>query len=44
MKCADCNCFPEECKTSPSPRECPNCSLEDCCCWNAIKNEKSNFF
>ena len=44
MKCADCNCFPEECESSPSYRECPNCSLEECCCWNTIKNfEKSSF-
>lgn len=38
MKCADCNCFPEECNTSPSSRECPNYSLEECCCWDTIKN------
>ena len=43
MKCADCNCSPEECKTSSSPRGCSNYNLEDCCCWNGIKNEKSNF-
>ena len=38
IKCADCGCLPEECKNSKSPKECPNCSREECCCYNAIKN------
>jgi len=38
IKCADCGCAPEECKVSPSAKECPNCTLEECCCYNAIKN------
>ena len=29
MKCADCNCTPEECNSSPSPFHCANCSLKD---------------
>ena len=37
MKCADCNCLPEECQTSLSPKECPNCRLKECCCWYTIK-------
>lgn len=37
MRCADCNCFPEECSKSKLPTECPNCSLEICCCWSTIK-------
>lgn len=40
MKCADCNCFPEECESSQPSRECPNCILEECCCWNTIKKFK----
>ncbi len=39
VKCADCGCFPEECKYSPSAKECPNCSWYECCCGVAI-NEK----
>ncbi len=38
IKCADCGCLPAECKTSKSPKECPNCSMEECCCWQAIVN------
>jgi len=36
IKCADCGCSPEECKTSTSPTECPNCNLDECCCWACI--------
>ena len=40
IKCADCECLPQECKTSKSPRECPYCNLkfeeEGCCCWASI--------
>ena len=36
IKCADCNCLPSECKESLSSRDCPNCSLEVCCCWDSI--------
>ncbi len=36
MKCADCNCLPEECARSKSDKECVNCSLEKCCCWYII--------
>ncbi len=39
IKCADCGCLPAECKTSKSPKECPNCSMEECCCWQAIANQ-----
>ena len=38
VKCADCDCLPEECKTSPSAKECPNCSWNECCCWETIAN------
>ena len=37
IKCADCGCTPEECKQSPSPKDCPNCNWDECCCWEAIK-------
>ena len=33
MRCADCNCTPQECKTAKSGRECAHCTLEVCCCW-----------
>ena len=36
VKCADCGCLPEECKISPSAKECPNCSWDECCCWETI--------
>lgn len=38
VKCADCDCLPSECKTSKSPKDCPNCTLDECCCWNAINS------
>jgi hypothetical protein len=38
VKCADCGCLPEECKNSPSAKECPNCSWKECCCWDAINS------
>jgi hypothetical protein len=33
IRCANCDCFPEDCKNSRSSTECLNCSLEECCCW-----------
>ena len=36
IKCADCGCLPAECKESKSASECPNCSLDECCCWETI--------
>jgi len=39
IKCADCGCFPEECRKSKTSKECPNCILDECCCWNAINSE-----
>ena len=36
IKCADCGCLPAECKTSKSSKKCPNCTLEECCCWESI--------
>jgi len=38
IKCADCGCLPAECKVSKSPKECPNCTWDECCCWQAIVN------
>jgi len=38
VKCADCGCLPEECKISPSAKECPKCSWKECCCWATIVN------
>ena len=40
IKCLDCNCTPKECKLSASATECPNCSLEECCCWKTMKKNK----
>ena len=37
IKCADCGCLPSECKSSKSAKECPNCSWDECCCWEAIQ-------
>ena len=39
IKCADCGCLPEECKNSPSAKECPNCSWDECCCWATLVNK-----
>ena len=39
VKCADCGCLPDECKHSPSAKECPNCSWDECCCWVTIVNK-----
>ncbi len=38
IKCADCECLPQECKKSNSVKSCPNCTWEECCCYNAIQN------
>ena len=35
IRCADCNCLPSECMTSLTPKGCPNCTWEECCCWAA---------
>jgi hypothetical protein len=32
IKCADCGCFPENCKQNMSGQKCTNCVLETCCC------------
>ena len=32
IKCADCGCFPDDCKRSKSDEGCHNCTLEECCC------------
>ena len=37
--CADCGCFPSECKSNQSPKECSNCTWKECCCWNVINRE-----
>jgi hypothetical protein len=39
VKCADCGCLPEECKESNSSKECPNCTWDECCCWQTITNK-----
>jgi len=39
VMCADCGCHPEECKNSSSAKECPNCTLGECCCWATIVNK-----
>ncbi len=42
IKCADCECLPSECKVSKSANVCPNCTWEECCCYNPIENGKDN--
>src|SRR2546422_10433758 len=37
IRCADCNCSPDECRVSKSPRDCPNCRLDVCCCWSSAR-------
>jgi len=37
IKCADCECLPSECKVSKSAKACPNCTWEECCCYNPIE-------
>ncbi len=39
IKCADCNCLPDECKNSQSEKLCPNCTYDECCCWEAINSK-----
>ena len=36
IKCADCGCLPAECRESKSATECPNCTSDECCCWETI--------
>ena len=36
IQCADCGCYPEDCKDSISPQTCPNCSWKKCCCWDYL--------
>jgi hypothetical protein len=36
IKCADCDCLPSDCMNSPNRKECGNCKLEECCCWEEI--------
>ena len=31
IRCSECNCSPDECKKSKSEKECPNCTLTECC-------------
>ena len=38
MKCADCGCTTQECKQSHSPKECHNCTWDECCCWQIINS------
>jgi len=35
VKCADCGCLPQECRNSNSSKACPNCTWNECCCYNA---------
>ena len=35
IRCADCDCTPEECSNSKSALDCPSCLRESCCCWVA---------
>jgi hypothetical protein len=36
LRCADCGCSPDECREAPSAIDCPVCTLDECCCWNAV--------
>ena len=38
IKCADCGCLPSECKITKSVMDCPNCTWDQCCCWDSIQN------
>ena len=38
IQCADCGCLPAECRESKSPKKCPNCTWDECCCWDAIRS------
>jgi len=40
IKCADCECLPQECRNSKSPKSCQNCTWDECCCYHAIENGK----
>jgi hypothetical protein len=37
IKCADCGYFPKECLESKSPKNCPNCTWDECCCWSDLQ-------
>ncbi len=41
IKCADCECSPQECKNSKSSIPCPNCSREQCCCLKTESHSES---
>ena len=43
IRCATCGSLPSECKTSPSPREYPNCIWEEycCCCYLLMQRTAS---
>src|SRR2546425_3909568 len=38
---ADCNCAPRECRLAKTPLECPEFTLEECCCWFSIHQSRS---
>lgn len=38
INCADCRCTSQECRESKSAKECPNCTLKECCCWLNLHN------
>lgn len=42
LKCADCICDIKDCKVSISPFECPNCILDQCCCWESFHFDINN--
>lgn len=37
IKCADCGCLPAECRECKSATKCPNCTWDECCCWETIQ-------
>jgi hypothetical protein len=40
-KCADCNCSSDECQSSVSSFQYPNCTLEECCCWLTMQSVRN---
>lgn len=39
INCAACGCLIDECKSSTSAKNCPNCTMVECCCWAIINSQ-----
>ncbi|MGA6922253.1 MAG: hypothetical protein WBY22_04950 [Nitrososphaeraceae archaeon] len=42
VKCAECGCYPQDCKKSNSPETCPRCAWYSCCCWTTYHENPSD--